>query len=122
MANKNKDSSEKQQAKKKLKKRTIFTIISVVNIVWYTITVLVLSYSGAIVPSELTVAWFSAWTVELALLYGIKGRSKDSVDDNGSNTNAGYTNTITNNGTQTSVEVQDATELESFEDNDNLVG
>ena len=122
MANKNKDSSEKQQAKKKLKKRTIFTIISVVNIVWYTITVLVLSYSGAIVPSELTVAWFSAWTVELALLYGIKVRSKDSVDVNGSNTNAGYTNTITNNGTQTSVEVQDATELESFEDNDNLVG
>ena len=118
----NKDGSEKQQAKKKLKKRTIFTIISVVNIVWYTITVLVLSYSGAIVPSELTVAWFSAWTVELALLYGIKVRSKDSVDDNGSNTNAGYTTTTTNNYTQTSVEVQDATELESFENNDNLVG
>ena len=119
MANK---TSEKRQAKKKLKKRTIFTIISVVNIVWYTITVLVLSYCGSIVPSELTVAWFSAWTVELALLYGIKVRSKDSVDDNGSNTNAGHATPTTNNYTQTSVEVQDATELESFEDNDNLVG
>ena len=28
--------------------------------------------------AELTTAWFAAWTIELALLYGIKVKSKDT--------------------------------------------
>lgn len=69
-----------ENKKTQMKKRTKFTIISIINIIWYTVTVLVMSYLNRVVPSELTIAWFSAWTVELALLYGIKVRSKDSVD------------------------------------------
>ena len=71
--------------KKKMKKRTKFTILAMVNIILYTIVVLALSYFDKTVPGELTVAWFAAWTVELALLFGIKVASKD-----GSNT-AKYT-------------------------------
>ena len=58
--------------KKKMKKRTKFTIVAVVNIIWYTVAVLVLSYYDHPVPAELTVGWYSAWTLELAMLYGIK--------------------------------------------------
>lgn len=64
--------------KNKLKKRTKFTILAMVNIILYTIVVLALSYFDKTVPGELTVAWFSAWTVELALLFGIKVASRDS--------------------------------------------
>ena len=63
--------------KKKMKKRTKFTILAMVNIILYTIVVLALSYFDKVVPGELTVAWFAAWTVELALLFGIKVASKD---------------------------------------------
>lgn len=83
-----------ENKKAQMKKRTKFTIISIINIIWYTIIVLVMSYLNRVVPSELTVAWFSAWTVELALLYGIKVRSKDSVDS-GPNYTSGYTPQIT---------------------------
>lgn len=60
-----------------MKKRTKFVIAAMVNIIWYTIVVLVLSYKDKTVPDALTVAWFSAWTVELALLAGIKVKGKD---------------------------------------------
>lgn len=83
-----------ENKKTQMKKRTKFTIISIINIIWYTVTVLVMSYLNRVVPSELTVAWFSAWTVELALLYGIKVRSKDSVDY-GRNYTSGYTTPVT---------------------------
>lgn len=83
-----------ENKKTQMKKRTKFTIISIINIIWYTVTVLVMSYLNRVVPSELTVAWFSAWTVELALLYGIKVRSKDSVDS-GLNYTSGYTTPVT---------------------------
>lgn len=66
--------------KKQLKKRTKFTILAMVNIVWYTLVDMFLTVHNTPLPSELTVAWFSAWTVELALLYGIKVKSKDSSD------------------------------------------
>lgn len=59
-----------------MKKRTKFTILSVVMIILYTIAVLVLTGFEKTVPSELTVSWFSAWTVELGLLFGIKIRDK----------------------------------------------
>lgn len=62
---------------KTMKKRTKFVIAAMANIVWYTITVLILSAKDKTVPDALTVAWFGAWTVELALLAGIKVKGKD---------------------------------------------
>lgn len=66
--------------KKKMKSRTKFTIFSMFNLFWYTVAVLVASFFDHTVPAELTVAWFSAWTVELALLFGIKVKSKDTEE------------------------------------------
>lgn len=63
--------------KEKLNKRTKFTIFAMFNIVWYTVVVLVASFFDHAVPSDLTVAWFAAWTVELALLFGIKVSAAD---------------------------------------------
>lgn len=61
---------------KKLKSRTKFTLVAVFNLEWYTVVALYLSSINVIVPSELTVAWFAAWTVELGLLFGIKIKEK----------------------------------------------
>lgn len=60
-----------------MKKRTRFTILSMAMIIVYTIVCLVLAGFDKDIPSELTVSWFGAWTVELALLYGIKIKSKE---------------------------------------------
>ena len=68
----------KKSNKKPLRRRTKFTILAILNIIWYTITVLILSFFDHVVPAELTTAWFAAWTIELALLYGIKVKSKDT--------------------------------------------
>ena len=59
-----------------MKKRTKFTIAAIVNLTWYCVAVLVLSSLGKTVPDSLTVGWFAAWTVELALLFGIKIKNK----------------------------------------------
>ena len=59
-----------------MKKRTKFTIAAIVNLTWDRVDVLVLSALGKTVPDSLTVAWFAAWTVELALLFGIKIKNK----------------------------------------------
>ena len=67
--------------KKKLKKRTKFTILAIINIIWYAIVDMVLTYNNTPLPSDLTIAWFAAWTIELALLYGIKVKSKDSSEE-----------------------------------------
>ena len=67
----------KQQKKQKMKKRTKFTIAAMANIIWYTVAVLIINALDREVQAELTVAWFSAWTVELALLAGIKIKGKD---------------------------------------------
>ena len=61
---------------KKLKSRTKFTLVAIFNLEWYTVAVLYLSSINVTVPSELTVAWFAAWTVELGLLFGIKIKEK----------------------------------------------
>ena len=66
--------------KKKLKNRTKFAILSVVNLTWYAIAGLVLTYFDKVVPDTLTQAWFAAWTVELALLFGIKIKDKGDND------------------------------------------
>lgn len=75
---------ERKERKKKtpMKRRTKFVIAAMVNITWYTVAVLVISWHDHVVPSELTIAWFAAWTVELALLAGLKVRGKSSGDDN----------------------------------------
>lgn len=62
---------------KKMKKRTKFVIAAMVNIIWYTVVVLVLSYKDKEVPDALTIAWFGSWTAELALLAGIKVKGKE---------------------------------------------
>lgn len=64
-----------------MKARTKFVICSVVNLIWYTLATLVLTWFDKVVPDSLTVAWFGAWTVELALLAGIKIKgSSDSFE------------------------------------------
>lgn len=62
---------------KKMRKRTKFVIAAMANIIWYTIVVLILSAKDKIVSDALTIAWFGAWTAELALLAGIKVKGKD---------------------------------------------
>lgn len=68
----------KKSKKQPLRRRTKFTILAIFNIIWYTVIVLILSFFDHTVPAELTTAWFAAWTIELALLYGIKVKSKDA--------------------------------------------
>ncbi len=67
--------------KPKMKRRTKFTILAIFNLTWYAVAVLVLSAHDKVVPDSLTVAWFGAWTVELALLYGIKVKSSKETSD-----------------------------------------
>ena len=61
---------------KALKKRDKYVLSAIVNLTWYCVAVLILSALGKTVPDSLTVAWFAAWTVELALLFGIKIKNK----------------------------------------------
>ena len=61
---------------KALKKRDKYVLSAIVNLTWCCVVVLVLSALGKTVPDSLTVAWFAAWTVELALLAGIKIKEK----------------------------------------------
>lgn len=63
--------------KSKVKRRTKFTILAIFNLTWYAIVVLILSANDKVVPDSLTVAWFSAWTAELALLASIKIKGKE---------------------------------------------
>ena len=63
---------------KALKKRDKYVLMAIANLTWYCIAVLVLSALGKSVPDSLTIAWFSAWTVELGLLYGIKIKTKEN--------------------------------------------
>lgn len=60
-----------------MKKRTKFVICSIVNLTWFAVAVLVLSAMDKTVPDSLIVAWFAAWTVELAILAGIKIKGKE---------------------------------------------
>lgn len=63
--------------KVKMKKRTKFTILSVVSLLVFTGIVFVMTWFDKTVPDSLIMAFFSAFTVELALLAGIKIKSKD---------------------------------------------
>lgn len=73
--------AEEKTKRPRIKKRTLFVIAAMLNLTWYTIAVLVISWHDHLVPSELTIAWFSAWTVELGLLAGLKIKEKASGDD-----------------------------------------
>lgn len=55
-----------------MKKRDKYLVAAIINLVWYCIAALVLTAKDKTVPDSLTVAWFAAWTAELALLAGIK--------------------------------------------------
>ena len=61
---------------KALKKRDKYVLMAIANLTWYCVAVLILSALGKSVPDSLTIAWFSAWTLELGLLYGIKIKNK----------------------------------------------
>ena len=74
---------KREKEKPKMKKRTMFTILSVVNLTWYTAAVLVWNFFDHTVSPELTIGWFAAWTAELALLYGIKVKSNPSDESKG---------------------------------------
>lgn len=69
-----------RRTKKKMKTRTKFVIVSIFNLTWYTVAVLIANFYDHVVQTELTVAWFAAWTIELALLAGIKVKSKSDND------------------------------------------
>ena len=71
------------KSKPKMKKRTKFTILAVVNLTWYTVVVLIANFFDHTVAPELTAGWFAAWTAELALLYGIKVKEKPSDESQG---------------------------------------
>lgn len=60
-----------------LRKRDKYLIAAIFNLTWYCIVSLVLTANDKIVPDSLTVAWFAAWTAELALLANIKIKGKD---------------------------------------------
>lgn len=61
---------------KAMKKRDKYVLTAIANLTWYCIAALILSALDKSVPDSLTVAWFSAWTLELGLLYGIKIKNK----------------------------------------------
>lgn len=65
-----------EKPKSKMKTRTKFVIVSIFNLTWYTVAVLIANFHDHVVQTELTVAWFAAWTIELALLAGIKVKSR----------------------------------------------
>ena len=64
--------------KQKMKRRTKFTILAVFNLTWYAVVVLILNAHNHAVDTVLTGGWFAAWTAELAILYGIKVKSKET--------------------------------------------
>lgn len=59
-----------------MKKRDKYLIAAIANLLWYCIAALALTAYDKAVPDTLTVAWFAAWTAELALLAGIKIKDK----------------------------------------------
>ena len=64
-----------KKPKAKMRNRTKFTIAAIINIEWYVIACLILSWFDKSVPSELTVGWYAAWTAELGFLFGIRMQS-----------------------------------------------
>lgn len=61
---------------KELRKRDRFVYLSMLMLSTYCIATFIVSCFDKVIPDSLTVAWFGAWTVELALLWGIKIKDK----------------------------------------------
>lgn len=59
-----------------IKKRDKYVILAILMLSIYCVAVFIASCYDKTIPDTLTVAWFSAWTVELALLWGIKIKDK----------------------------------------------
>lgn len=60
-----------------MRKRDRYLLTAIISIWLFTIATFLLSYYDHIVPDSLIVAWFSAWTLELALVAGIKIKGKE---------------------------------------------
>lgn len=63
--------------RKKIRTRTKFVIAAMVAIVIYAAICIIWAWYDKEVSDTLTTCWFAAWTVELALLAGIKIKDKD---------------------------------------------
>lgn len=64
-----------------MKKRTKFTILAVLMIVLLGIYMILCSiFNWQYPPDSFIAGWFTAWTVELALLFGIKVKSNDNEE------------------------------------------
>lgn len=55
----------------KIRKRDIYIAISMANIIWFTIAVLIISHDGQTVPDALIQWWFIAWMVEFLSIAGV---------------------------------------------------
>lgn len=64
----------------KFRKRDVYLITAIINLCWYTIVALILTAFNKTIPDSLTVAWFSAWTVELAIVAGIKITERNNTN------------------------------------------
>ena len=60
-----------------MSKRTKFTILAVAAIVGMGLAETWLVSRGQTFPDSFIIGWYAAWTAELALLYGIKIKSKE---------------------------------------------
>ena len=59
-----------------MKKRDKYLIAAIVNLTWYCVAAIVCTWHDKLLPDSLTMAWFGAWTAELALVAGIKIKGK----------------------------------------------
>ena len=62
-----------------MKKRTKFTIAAIIAIIGMGVAETILVARGATYPDSFIVGWYTAWTVELALLFGLKIKDKDEM-------------------------------------------
>ena len=60
-----------------MKKRTKFTIAAIVAIVAMGVVETILVANGTTYPDAFIIGWYAAWTVELALLFGLKIKNKE---------------------------------------------
>lgn len=62
-----------------MKRRTKFTIVAIIAIVAMGVAETWLVTQGQTYPDVFIVGWYAAWTVELALLFGLKVKNKDEI-------------------------------------------
>ena len=62
-----------------MKRRTKFTIAAILAIAAMGVAETWLVTQGQTYPDAFIVGWYTAWTVELALLFGLKIKNKDDL-------------------------------------------